>query len=196
MEVAQDNAQEIVIIGTHAVDHAVKNGMNLHVLFLSDIQFIDRTDGLVENRIEKNDFLEYANYVGNYYGTPKSYVVEQLKQGKDVLLEIEIQGAMQVKKLMPEALTIFVMPPSADTLKDRLVGRGTEKKEVIEARLGRAVEESQGIENYDYILVNDDLEESTKRLNELISLAHDASFRNYNFINKIREELKVFRKEI
>lgn len=149
-----------------------------------------------ENRIEKNDFLEYANYVGNYYGTPKSYVVEQLKQGKDVLLEIEIQGAMQVKKLMPEALTIFVMPPSADTLKDRLVGRGTEKKEVIEARLGRAVEESQGIENYDYILVNDDLEESTKRLNELISLAHDASFRNYNFINKIREELKVFRKEI
>ena len=145
---------------------------------------------------EKNDFLEYANYVGNYYGTPKSYVVEQLKQGKDVLLEIEIQGAMQVKKLMPEALTIFVMPPSADTLKDRLVGRGTEKKEVIEARLGRAVEESQGIENYDYILVNDDLEESTKRLNELISLAHDASFRNYNFINKIREELKVFRKEI
>ena len=149
-----------------------------------------------ENRIEKNDFLEYANYVGNYYGTPKSYVVEQLKQGKDVLLEIEIQGAMQVKKLMPEALTIFVMPPSADTLKDRLVGRGTEKKEVIEARLGRAVEESQGIENYDYILVNDDLEESTKRLNELISLAHDASFRNYNFINKIIEELKVFRKEI
>jgi guanylate kinase len=149
-----------------------------------------------EKRIEKNDFLEYANYVGNYYGTPKSYVVEQLKQGKDVLLEIEIQGAMQVKKLMPEALTIFVMPPSADTLKDRLVGRGTEKKEVIEARLGRAVEESQGIENYDYILVNDDLEESTKRLNELISLAHDASFRNYNFINKIREELKVFRKEI
>ena len=142
------------------------------------------------------DFLEYANYVGNYYGTPKSYVVEQLKQGKDVLLEIEIQGAMQVKKLMPEALTIFVMPPSANTLKDRLVGRGTEKKEVIEARLGRAVEESQGIENYDYILVNDDLEESTKRLNELISLAHDASFRNYNFINKIREELKVFRKEI
>ena len=149
-----------------------------------------------EKRIEKNDFLEYANYVGNYYGTPKSYVVEQLKQGKDVLLEIEIQGAMQVKKLMPEALTIFVMPPSANTLKDRLVGRGTEKKEVIEARLGRAVEESQGIENYDYILVNDDLEESTKRLNELISLAHDASFRNYNFINKIREELKVFRKEI
>lgn len=145
-----------------------------------------------EDKISKNEFLEYACYVGNYYGTPRQYVEEQLNNGKDVLLEIEIQGAMKVKELMPDALTIFVMPPAASVLKERLVGRGTETKEVIEARLKRAVEESQGIEKYDNILVNDDLEESVKELHGLIQAGHNSSFRNIDFIESIREDVKIF----
>lgn len=147
-----------------------------------------------ERKIEEKDFLEYAKYVSNYYGTPRKYVEEQLDSGKDVLLEIEIQGAMQVKKLMPDALTIFVMPPKAETLKERLVGRGTETKEVIEARLKRAVEESTGIEQYDCILVNDDLDESVKELHAIIQSNHNSSFRNIEFINDIREGVKIFSK--
>ncbi len=145
-----------------------------------------------EKRIANNELLEYARYVDNYYGTPREYVEEQLNNGKDVLLEIEIQGAMKVKKLMPDALTIFVMPPTAETLKERLVGRGTETAEVIDARLKRAVEESQGIEQYDNILVNDNLGESVKELHEIIQANHNSSFRNIEFIKQIREDVKIF----
>ena len=139
-----------------------------------------------EKKIDNKELLEYAQYVGNYYGTPRRYVEEQLNNGKDVLLEIEIQGAMQIKEIMPDAMTIFVMPPDAKTLKERLVGRGTESMEVIDERLKRAVVESQGIEKYDNILVNDDLEES------VIQASHNSSFRNIDFIKEIREDIKVF----
>ena len=93
---------------------------------------------------------------------------------------------------MPDALTIFVMPPTAETLKERLVGRGTETAEVIDARLKRAVEESQGIEQYDNILVNDNLGESVKELHEIIQANHNSSFRNIEFIKQIREDVKIF----
>lgn len=145
-----------------------------------------------EKKINENELLEYAKYVDNYYGTPRRYVEEMLADGKDVLLEIEIQGARQVKKLMHEALTIFVMPPTAATLKERLVGRNTETEEVINARLKRAVEESQGIEEYDYILVNDNLEDSVERLHAIIQSSHNHSFRNNDFIKEIREDVKIF----
>lgn len=145
-----------------------------------------------EEKIEKNELLEYAKYVNNYYGTPRKYVEEMLNSGKDVLLEIEIQGARQIKKLMPDALTIFVMPPTADTLKERLIGRNTETMDVIEERLKRAVTESQGIEEYDCILVNDDLQKSVEKLHELIQASHNHSFRNIKFIEEIREGIKVF----
>lgn len=145
-----------------------------------------------EHKIENNELLEYAKYVNNYYGTPRKYVEEQLEKGKDVLLEIELQGAMKVKKLMPEALTIFVMPPNAMTLKERLTGRGTETPEVIDARLKRAVEESEDIEKYDSILVNDDLNESVVKLNEIIQAGHNSSYRNLEFIKMIREDIKIF----
>lgn len=147
-----------------------------------------------EERIEKNELLEYAKYVNNYYGTPRKYVEEMLDSGKDVLLEIEIQGARQIKKLMPDALTIFIMPPTADTLKERLIGRNTETMDVIEERLKRAVTESQGIEEYDCILVNDDLQKSVEKLHELIQASHNHSFRNKKFIEEIREGIKVFSK--
>lgn len=145
-----------------------------------------------EHKIENNELLEYAKYVDNYYGTPREYVEKQLREGKDVLLEIELQGAMKVKKLMPEALTIFVMPPDAMTLKERLVGRGTETPEVISARLKRAVEESEDIEKYDNILVNDDLEKSVVKLHEIIQAGHNSSYRNLEFIELIRKDIKIF----
>lgn len=145
-----------------------------------------------EDKIKKNELLEYACYVNNYYGTPKKYVEDMLEQGKDVLLEIEIQGAMKVKELMPEALTIFIMPPTAMTLKERLVGRNTETIDVINARLNRAVEESTGIEQYDCVLVNDQIEESVTALHQLIQAEHCRTFRNKEFINDIRKDLRVF----
>ena len=145
-----------------------------------------------EKKIENNELLEYAKYVNNYYGTPKQYVEDMLESGKDVLLEIEIQGARKVKEIMPEALTIFIMPPTADTLKTRLVGRNTETMDVIEARLKRASEESQGIEEYDFILVNDDLAKSVDKLHQIIDVCHYQSFRNKNFIKDIREGVKAF----
>lgn len=145
-----------------------------------------------ESKIKSDSFLEYAKYVENYYGTPRDYVEQQLNAGKDVVLEIEVQGARQVKKLMPEATTIFIMPPDAKTLKDRLVGRNTESMEVIQARLSRASEEAEGIEWYDYVLVNDDLEKSVVALHALIQAVHCETLRNKEFINEIREGVKAF----
>ena len=100
-----------------------------------------------EKTIEDDGLIEYAQYCGNYYGTPKAYVEQCLQEGKDVILEIEIQGALKIKKKFPDAVLIFVTPPDAAELRKRLVGRGTETDEVIDRRLSRAVEEAQGIEN-------------------------------------------------
>lgn len=145
-----------------------------------------------EDKIQKNQFLEYAKYVNNYYGTPKQYVEDMLERGKDVLLEIEIQGARQVKRMMPEAVSIFVMPPDAQTLRERLTGRNTEAEEVINERLRRATVEAEGIEEYDYVLVNDSLQESMEKLHSIIQSSHHQSYRNIDFIKKIREDVKIF----
>lgn len=141
-------------------------------------------------KIKEEKVIEYARYCGNYYGTPKEYVEEMLHQGKDVILEIEIQGALKVKEKYPDALLLFVMPPSAEELKRRLVGRGTETEEVISQRLLRAAEEAEGIEAYDYILINDKLEDCVKELHNLVMAAHNTPDRNQEFINLIRKELK------
>ena len=147
-----------------------------------------------EAMIEKGELVEYAKYVSNYYGTPKAYVDKMMAEGKDVILEIEIQGAMNIKKMYPDATLIFVLPPSADELKNRLVGRNTESIEVIEARLKRASEESVGIENYDYVIINDDLDESVVRLHEVIKSAHNRTLNNKSLIEDIREQIKIFNK--
>lgn len=141
-------------------------------------------------KIKEEKVIEYARYCGNYYGTPKEYVEEMLHQGKDVILEIEIQGALKVKEKYPDALLLFVMPPSAEELKRRLVGRGTETEEVISQRLLRAAEEAEGIEAYDYILINDKLEDCVKELHNLVMAAHNTPDRNQEFINLIIKELK------
>ena len=145
-----------------------------------------------EKEIANDGFIEYASYCDNYYGTPKSYVEQQMKAGKDVILEIEIQGAMKVKEKFPNTLLLFVVPPNAAELKKRLEGRGTETAEVIEKRLKRAAEEAEGMDLYDFIIVNDDLKESTRELHEIIQAAHNTPSRCEEFINNMREELKVF----
>ncbi|MCI8287671.1 MAG: guanylate kinase [Lachnospiraceae bacterium] len=142
-----------------------------------------------EETIERNGLVEYAQYCGNYYGTPRAYVEEQLAAGRNVILEIEIQGALKVRKEYPECLLIFVTPPSAEELERRLVGRGTESREVIQKRLSRAVEESEGVEAYDYIVVNDRLEECVEEIHCLVDAARRAPVRRNEFIQGIREEL-------
>lgn len=154
--------------------------------------FVDKDT--FEKTISEGGLIEYASYCDNYYGTPKAYVEEQLKEGKDVILEIEIQGALNIKKMFPTALLLFIMPPSAKELKDRLVGRGTETPEVIDKRMRRAAEESEGIENYDYIVINDKVDQCVTDTYSIIEAAHMKPSRNENFINKIRHELKEISK--
>lgn len=143
-----------------------------------------------ERKIAENGLIEYATYCDNYYGTPREYVEKQLADGKDVILEIEIQGALKVKKQYDDALLLFVMPPSAAELRRRLVGRGTETEEVIAKRMRRAAEEAEGIEEYEYIVVNDDLNTCVRQLHEIITAAHNTPNRNKEFIDNIRTELE------
>lgn len=149
-----------------------------------------------EKMIAKEELIEYAKYVDNYYGTPRTYVEEQLEAGKDVILEIEIQGALQVRELYPDALLLFVMPPSADELKERLVGRGTESPEVIAQRLAISAKESQFMPQYDYLVVNDVLEESVRQVHEIIQSEHYRVERNHLTIKKMQEDLKKFERSM
>lgn len=143
-----------------------------------------------EQMIETDDLIEHACYVGNYYGTPKSYVLDQMKAGRDVILEIEIQGALKVKEKFPDTLLLFVTPPGADVLQQRLRGRGTETEEVIRDRLKRAVEEAEYMDQYDYILVNDDLAVCTEEMHQLIQAQHKKTAENMEFIAQMKQELK------
>lgn len=149
--------------------------------------FVSREE--FEETIAADGLIEYASYCDNYYGTPKAYVEEQLKAGKDVILEIEIQGALKIRKIYPTALLLFVMPPSAQILRERLIGRGTETPEVVKKRMDRAAQESEGIEEYDYIVVNDKIEQCIEDTHAIIEAAHCKPFRNERFIQTVREDL-------
>lgn len=150
--------------------------------FLSREQF--------EQKIADSALIEYAQYCGNYYGTPREYVEKELSEGHDVILEIEIQGALKIRKQYPGALLLFVSTPSAKELRRRLSGRGTETQEVIDQRLRRAAQEAEGMEEYDYIVINDDLETCVRELHEIIHAAHFTPGRNKAFIEKMRKELE------
>lgn len=158
------------------------------------IEYFFKTKEEVETMIENDEFLEYARYVDNYYGTPRFYVEEMLAKGKNVILEIEIQGAMQIKAKNSEAVLVFVTPPSFEELRNRLVGRGTETADVIESRLRRASEEAEGMSSYDYILVNDQVEDCVDRLHQIILSERAKAQRNEEFINTIRQEARIFMK--
>ncbi len=155
-------------------------------------EYFFKTREQFEQMIERDELIEHACYVGNYYGTPKSYVMEQLEAGKNVILEIEIQGALKVKEKFPDTLLLFVTPPSAAELEHRLRGRGTETEEVIKNRLKRAVEEAEYMDRYDYILVNDDLETCVKEMHELIQAQRHKTSQNQEFIAEMKEDLKQF----
>lgn len=152
-------------------------------------EYFFKTTEEFEKMIAQDELIEYARYVNNYYGTPKAYVEEQLAAGKDVILEIEIQGALKVKKRFPDALLIFVTPPSAGELRRRLVGRGTEAIEVINARLRRAAEEASGMEAYDYLLINDEIDACVEQMHQLITLQHSKTCYHLDFLSRMREEL-------
>lgn len=147
--------------------------------------------------IEKGEFIEYARYVDNYYGTPKSYVEEKLRQGFDVILEIEIQGAIKIKEQFPESVLIFVSTKDADILEERLRTRNTEDDDQIAGRLSRSVEEAEYMEDYDYILINDKLEEVVAQLDDIINTEHRKVSRNKELVKDIQLSLKTkYSKEI
>lgn len=154
-----------------------------------------RTKEQFEDMIKKDELIEYAQYVENYYGTPKAYVEEHLSKGHDVILEIEIQGARKIKAKYPEAILVFVTAPSMEELKARLVGRGTEEPDVIQKRLSRAAQEAEGADEYEYLLVNDQVEDAVDRLHEIIQGEHLAMERNLEFIHQIQKEAAAFVEE-
>ncbi len=154
-----------------------------------DYFFLDKAR--FQEMIHEDRLLEYARYVDNYYGTPRDYVEEQMRAGKDVILEIEIQGALRIKGQYPEAVLIFVTPPSAEELRSRLVNRGTETDEVIRKRMNRAADEAVGVEAYDYILINEDVERSTELLHKVIQIQHMRVSQKLPFIYEINKELRT-----
>ncbi len=158
------------------------------------VEYFFKTREEFEAMIANNELIEYAQYVSNYYGTPKAYVEEQLNAGKDVILEIEIQGALKIKEKFPDTLLLFMTPPSAEELKNRLIGRGTETMDVIESRLSRAVQEAEGIEKYDYLIINDDLEECVEQFHSIVTNEHYRVSRNEENIDNMRSQLAAFTK--
>ncbi|NLK63974.1 MAG: guanylate kinase [Tissierellia bacterium] len=139
------------------------------------------------NRINNDEFLEYAIVYGNYYGTPKEEVFKQLKAGNDIILEIDIQGALQVKKNYPMGVFIFILPPSLAELKNRIEGRGTDSKEVILRRMESAYDELNYAFQYDYVVVNDRVDIATEKIKHIILAEKNRAIRKKEIISKIRE---------
>ena len=132
------------------------------------VQYYFLTREEFENNIKNEKMLEYASYCDNYYGTPLKYVTERLDEGKNVVLEIEVQGALQVKEKYPEAVLVFLIPPTLDELRKRLTNRGTETDEVIEKRIARAGEEIELIDRYDYVVINENVEEAKEDILKIV----------------------------
>lgn len=143
------------------------------------------------NLIDYNGFIEWAQYVENYYGTPRKFVEDEMAQGHDVILEIEVQGAMNIREQYPDSVLIFVSAPSAESLRDRLAGRGTESEEVIDKRMNRAAEESEAMKEYDYIVVNDVLDDCVETVNSIIVGNKCLRENNLRFIEDIKKELQA-----
>ena len=135
--------------------------------------------------IEQNRLLEYAEYCGNFYGTPKEPIEKWISEGKDVLVEVETVGAEKIKAEMPEAISIFILPPSVELLKKRLSGRATETPEQLKKRLDKAIEEMKKSVFYDYIVVNDSLEQAAEAFERIILSDRQKTERNINFINEV-----------
>ena len=155
-------------------------------------EYFFKTKEEFEEMIEKGELLEYATFNGNSYGTPRAYVEQLIDRRKDVILEIDTHGALQVKKMYPDALLLFTMPPSAEELKNRLVGRGTETEDVIAQRLAISNSEAEIMDSYDYLIINDTLEKAVDQVHNIIQAEHFKVSRNTLTINEMKEQLKVF----
>jgi guanylate kinase len=147
--------------------------------------FINEEDFI--KRINNDEFLEYAKVYGNYYGTPKKEVFRQLEEGNDIILEIDIQGALQVKKNYPRGVFIFILPPSLSELNKRIENRGTDSKEVIMKRMQCAYDELNYAFEYDYVVVNDEVEAAVEKIKHIIFAEKNRAVRKKAIINKIRE---------
>ncbi len=152
-------------------------------------EYFFKTEAEFKNLIDYNGFIEYARYVDNYYGTPRRFVEEELAAGHNVILEIEVQGAFNIKKQYEDALLIFITAPSAQAIRERLIGRGTESEEVIHKRLERAKEESLDMTKYDYIVINDDLEECVDRIHAIVQAKECLLANNLEFIEETKKGL-------
>lgn len=157
-------------------------------------EYFFRSTEAFEEMIKNDELLEYACYVNNYYGTPKAYVQEQLENGKDVILEIEIQGALKIKEKYPDTVLLFVTPPSFEELERRLTGRGTESEAVIRDRLCRAAEECDGVEAYDYLIVNDELDSCVEQVHSILQNEHTKIKRKESFLLEIKAALAAYSK--
>lgn len=142
---------------------------------------IDRFKEMIAN----DEMLEYAEIYGNYYGTPRSYVMNILDQGKDVVLEIDPQGALQIKKRFPDAVFVFIVPPSLDELTKRIYKRGTDSEEVIKRRLSAATSELAYASKYDYIIVNDEVDKASKKVSNIIDAERNRAVRTFFIVNEI-----------
>lgn len=141
-------------------------------------------------KIDEGGFLEHAEVFGNFYGTPKKEVLERLDEGIDVILEIDVQGALQIKEVYPDAILVFILPPSLTELRSRLEGRGTETQDVVERRLGEAVKEISFAGQYDYAVVNDQLEEAVENVKAIITAEH------FRVTEEIHKVVKSYEEEI
>ena len=136
------------------------------------VDYFFKTREEFEALIEQDAFIEYAEYVGNYYGTPVQYVKDTMARGKDVFLEIEVEGAKQVRKKFPEALFIFLAPPTLEHLEERLIGRGTESQEVINHRISEARKEVEMMNLYDYVVINDEVMDAKEKVQTIVEAEH------------------------
>ncbi len=152
-------------------------------------EYFFRTEDEFKKMIENGELLEYARYVDHYYGTPRAFVEQQLSAGKNVLLEIEIQGAMQVYEKFPDTLLLFTVPPSVEELIHRLSERGSETEQEMRSRLERAIVEADGSEAYDYLIVNDNLEECVETTHRIITNEHNRMKYCGAQIDVMKEEL-------
>jgi len=151
------------------------------------VNYFFKTREQFQQMIAQDALLEYAEYVGNYYGTPRDFVERTLAEGKDIILEIEVQGALKVKEKFPEGVFVFLLPPSLNELKQRIVGRGTESQAAIDHRLSVAVEEMNLLNHYDYAVVNDEIECACSRIASIVTAEH---CKRERFLHELFRELK------
>lgn len=158
-------------------------------------EYFFKTKQEFEAMIAADKFLEHACYVDNYYGTPSEYVMKRRAEGKNVILEIDIQGALQIKKRFSDSILLFITPPTCEELISRIRGRGTETEEVIVKRMERAIEESKLVEdNYDYLVINDEVDKCARKINSIVQVEHYKAKNSKSFMGIFRKDLCAFTK--